>query len=1233
MFSCVLSYAQENFTGINDSTINLSCNETCTGLKFRVPHLKSSEDYTVTAIPFRPYAFTTPTGNALNLYQDDVYTDVIDLPFPVCFYGAALYNRVLVGSNGVLTFDISNANCFNAWRIDLPIPSAGNGEPCPGGNSGDKQSSYYPRAAIMGPMIDLDPTVKTVGQKIEWRVEGTAPFRRFVASWNNIAVWGNIVCSQSSPSTFQIVIHEGTSVVEVYIARQSCVPGTGSTPNAILGIQNWDRTKAVTVPGRNATSWTAEKEAYRFVPSGATSRFVSSELLDMNGTVLDIASSSAASPGFIDIQFNNRCFTGAEQFIVRTTYTGECDTNTPIVIMDTITVNAGVLPLTYATVNSGCAVGTGSIQAEITSGSGISGPYTFTLNPGAHVITTSNTVANFADLAPGHYSLTAVGSGGCSITVPDIEIISTGTFDVPFTVNPPSCQGANNASITLSPPVGGGPYSYTINGSPQPGNIITDLPGGWPYTVEVSVSPTCSASVAISIPTGTGTLTAMATTSATSCAGRNDGQIIVTATSGSGPYEYSLDGTNWQTSNIFSNLAANNYTVFAKEGLCISDPVVVTVAQGAGLIMTSANTPATCHGVNNGTVTIQMQNGTAPYTIYLTPAISLTTTTNTATFTNVAPGTYSVQAIDAGGCSSNTGLSVTVAAGNGITASTTITDVSCFGQSNGSILVTPAGGNGPYSFSLNGGAMQTTTSNFTFSGLAASNNAVEVVDAVGCSVYLTDLIITQPAQLSIPQPSAQPPLCNGDANGIITVSPTGGTTPYTYSLNGAGFQPSNTFKVASGTYVVRVLDARNCTAQSDNVIVTEPLPLTATVSLVTPASCDGGADGTITVSVTGGTGAYQYSTDGTKFQASNVLNVLAGTHTVTVKDASGCLAVIPDIIVGLHNNLVFTPAADPAPICEGTGITLQAISNATEYSWAADIPGFISDANVANPTVKPTATTVYTVSMRLGVCMAADEIRVQVRPAPVPDAGPDGEICYGQNYQLQAQGGVSYEWTPQRFLSDPFNPNPQVLQPDRTMTYSLTVIDAASCRSLVPDEVTITVAPPIKVQVTPHDTVVYAGAQFQMLASSIGTNYTWSPNTGLNNPLIANPTVTAPSFDGATVLYKVAVTTDAGCKGEGSATVKVFKGPEIHVANAFSPNNDGKNDLFLPFPVGIKQLGYFKVFNRWGQLMFATTTLQHGWDGKLSGMDQPPGVYTWMIEAITQDGRKISKKGTVVLMR
>jgi gliding motility-associated-like protein len=150
-----------------------------------------------------------------------------------------------------------------------------------------------------------------------------------------------------------------------------------------------------------------------------------------------------------------------------------------------------------------------------------------------------------------------------------------------------------------------------------------------------------------------------------------------------------------------------------------------------------------------------------------------------------------------------------------------------------------------------------------------------------------------------------------------------------------------------------------------------------------------------------------------------------------------------------------------------------------------------------------------------------------------------------------------------------------------------------------------------------------------LLASSGATNYSWNPGIGLSNPFIANPVLNVTSD----VTYHIIATTPAGCRGDGKLTVKVFKGPEIYMPTGFTPNGDGKNDKFKPFTVGITNLNYFRVYNRWGQLIFSTDKLNDGWDGRITGTEQPSGTYVWMVQGVARDGKVITKKGTITLIR
>ena len=148
---------------------------------------------------------------------------------------------------------------------------------------------------------------------------------------------------------------------------------------------------------------------------------------------------------------------------------------------------------------------------------------------------------------------------------------------------------------------------------------------------------------------------------------------------------------------------------------------------------------------------------------------------------------------------------------------------------------------------------------------------------------------------------------------------------------------------------------------------------------------------------------------------------------------------------------------------------------------------------------------------------------VNVNAAPIPNAGTDGFICYGQTHPLQASGGTQYSWSPITYLDNASIANPISAAP-KDFTYTLSIVsDINGCASLVTDQVFIDVTPPIKVKTFPYDSVGYSGDQFQLLAvpsDSDVINYSWSPTRGLSDPTIANPIVTV-GIVGDVVQYRV----------------------------------------------------------------------------------------------------------------
>ncbi|MEP6699944.1 MAG: gliding motility-associated C-terminal domain-containing protein [Bacteroidota bacterium] len=892
-----------------------------------------------------------------------------------------------------------------------------------------------------------------------------------------------------------------------------------------------------------------------------------------------------------------------------------------ILIIVSVATGFGVNGNASSTATSCPTASNGTITVNATAGTA---PFTYQLDGGAAQSGTNP--YTFINVSAGPHVITINDNVGCSILI-NVNVAAGTSLTVNTTSTATACTGSNTGTITVTPTNGSGPYNFSLDGgAPVAGagsyTFINVSAGN--HTIIVTDATGCISSPIIVIVAAGPGVSGIATPTATSCPAAANGTIVVNATAGTAPFTYQLDaGAPQSGANpySFANVSAGNHTVIIADNFGCTLSINVIVNAGPGLTANTVSTGTSCSGASNGSISVTPTNGTAPYTFSLDGGAPVTGV-SPFTFTNVAAGNHTILVTDGAGCVTNP-ITVTVVPGPALTTTVNTTDALCNGGATGIITIAqPTIGTAPYEYSLNGIIWQSSN---IFTGLAARTYTAYYRESSGCQGS-QPVTVGQPVALTA-SASIIPVICNGQSNGTITITSVGGISPYQYSIDGgATWQSNNIFNAAAGTYMITIRDANNCTG-TQNIAVTEPAALTAS-SINTTASCNGGNDGIITVTANGGNSTYQYSIDGINFQASNIFNVGPGNYTVTVKDNLGCITSFTTTVT-LLGNLTYTQQTDPT-ICEGKSTQLQLASNATVYAWT---PGAgLSDVTIYNPVANPTITTQYIVTATLGRCSVNDTVIVNVNAAPIPDAGPPGFICYGQNYTLQGSGGIQYLWKPSTYLSNASLPNP-VAAALKTTTYTLSIVsDINGCSSLVTDDVIVDVTPPIKVTTFPYDTIGYPMDQFQLNATSAASNYTWTPTTGLSNTNIPNPVVTIGNI-GDDVIYRVTASTNAGCKGEGFVRVRVYTGPDIYVPTAFTPNGDGRNDKFYPFPVGIKSINYFRVFNRWGQMVFSSTKLNDGWDGRLGGAEQPTGLYVWMAQALTKDNKVITKKGTVTLIR
>jgi gliding motility-associated-like protein len=254
---------------------------------------------------------------------------------------------------------------------------------------------------------------------------------------------------------------------------------------------------------------------------------------------------------------------------------------------------------------------------------------------------------------------------------------------------------------------------------------------------------------------------------------------------------------------------------------------------------------------------------------------------------------------------------------------------------------------------------------------------------------------------------------------------------------------------------------------------------------------------------------------------------------------------------------------------------------------------------------------------------------VSLTPYSTISAGRDTTICFNTSAQLTGNtNGKVLSWFPNTGLNDPSSLNPTAA-PKATTTYILTSENLAGCISR--DTVIVKVNPEV-VAFAGRDTAVVVGQSLQFNATG-GEAYSWSPATGLNNTTISNPKGTYNgSFD--SVRYTLLVSDSVGCTDNASVLVKIFRtNPRVFVPTAFSPNGDGKNEIVAPIAVGLSKLDYFRIYNRWGQLVFSTTINGKGWDGKIAGKEQGTSTYVWIVKGTDYTGKAVFEKGTVTLVR
>lgn len=603
---------------LNGSVITLTCADSCFPLNVRVPHLKAATDYKVIQIPYQPFPFLVENGfEDPRTYTNSLFSLAFTLPFGFCFYGQT-YNQVVMGSKGIISFDasLSGMVCHDFSHFPLPIPP---------------NSNLVPRAAIMGMYSDIsparflqneDPSLCTspYDRKIQWRVEGSAPSRKFIASYFRIGSVGNDSSATyvspcfNTPNTFQIVLYETSGIIDVHIQDRTCMP-TLTYGNAILGMHDWSRTKAIAAPGKNSTLWTAHHESYRFIPSDSASRFLGAEILDLAGNSLATADTATSIPGLLDLKFQNICpGPYITKYIIKSRFT-TCQTAEEFITLDTITVLRKYhLPATASVVPATCGNNTGSISIAVTDSLGVP-PYQYAINGGS--LQNSNT---FTGLYAGSYPVRVVDSRGCD-TAFVVTVNGTSTLSHTLSVTNAFCAAVNNTgSVIINPTSGIGPYFSTLTGPGGPftfsgnGPIVFNNLAAGTYTYTFSDAFACPGIGGNVVVGFKPPIQPLAFVTAPTCNGYANGAVSFFPYGGSAPYSFSINaGLSFQDSVNFTNLAAGTHSFIIKDSAgCTKDTSIIITQPTALVANASVISPASCFG-NDGKILVSISGGTPKY--------------------------------------------------------------------------------------------------------------------------------------------------------------------------------------------------------------------------------------------------------------------------------------------------------------------------------------------------------------------------------------------------------------------------------------------------------------------------------------------------------------------------------------------------------------------------------------------------------------------------------------------
>lgn len=906
----------------------------------------------------------------------------------------------------------------------------------------------------------------------------------------------------------------------------------------------------------------------------------------------------------------------------------------------TVTDNKGCTATTVATVGQPALLTASSSGTPATCSDRTDGTATATPTGGTGAYTyvwsdpLSQVTATAGNLAPGIYTVTITDVNGCVHTT-TVSITSPPALVLNISQLPVSCSGGTNGSATVAPSGGNGGYQYVWSTSaPQSTATASNLSFGV-YSVTVTDSKNCTAVTSITVEQSSALLVST-TSQQNSCFGSSDGVAKVNVTGGNQPYNYAWNsGENLPT---ITNISAGTYTVTITDSNNCTVTATATVTQPDQIVVSITPTPVLCHNGFSGAITTSISGGSGNFTYYWFGPDNFFT--DDLTFDSIYAGNYTITVTDGNNCTTVESTIIYEPEEPLLLSAPYVSDTICFEATDGVARIYAQGGTTPYTFQWDDPAAQSTQ---FATNLPVELYHVTVTDANGC--YQTDsTFVFQKAPLFV-YVTPHPPRCHGGDDGFASIDFVSyGSDPYDPNLISYVWStsPAQTSRVATGllantTYTVFATDEDGCTT-TQVAPIPDQAPIYGFFTDVRNVNCFGGNDGQVQVNGTGGNVPYSYfwSANVGSQTAQMAENLQAGMYRVTITDSLTC-QIIEEIEILQPTEIRPEVQAVSVPCFgETTGqVIASAEGGVLPYSY-------VWNSGHSTATISGVGAGMYSVSViDNNGCIKLDSAEVRQPDAPLGASALEQAVaCFGGSdgrITLSGNGGTPpYQYN---LNSQPYNGSPIQISL-RAGNYTPHIKDANGCIFTLPD---VTVGQPdaIQIDLAPEITVVL-GQNTQILADVLNAHepysVRWTPASDsiyLSCLDCLEPFVDSLYF--AHTFY-VEVIDTLGCRGEASVNLIVDKPRRIYVPTGFTPNEDLTNDLLLVHGQESAKILDFKVFDRWGELVYRTGNFRpndaaFGWDGAFRGSPAPPDVYVWVLEVEYLDGEKEVLYGQTTLIR